>query len=139
VTRVVAILALAVTGSSQSLPKPHERKVVCACVAPSCHFGRPVAAGWIYEPEKIDGESPDAAWLPEGTPSGMVILNVRIDEHGRVTDACVLRGISPRADTKVIAAVMTWRYEPAALARPQEGNAAGTPVPIAITVAVEIK
>ena len=138
-TRLVAVLALAATASSQSLPKPHDRQVVCACVAPSCHFGRPVAAGWIYEPEKIDGESPDAAWLPEGTSSGLVILNVRIDEHGRVTDACVLRGISPRVDTKAIAAVMTWRYEPATLARPQGGHAVGTPVPIAITVTVEIK
>jgi|SRR6516162_2428965 TonB family protein len=133
------VLALAAMASSQTLPKPHERKVVCVCVAPTCHFGRPLAAGWIYEPEKIDGESPDPSWLPEGTSSGVVILNVRVDERGRVTDACVLRGISPRVDTKAIAAVMTWRYEPAALARPQDGKPVGTAVPIAMTVTVEIK
>jgi len=137
--RIVLILALAAASSSQSLPQQHDRKVVCVCVAPSCHFGRPLAAGWIYEPEKIHGESPDTASLPEGSSSGVMILNVRIDEHGRVTDACVLRGISPRVDTKAIAAVLTWRYEPAALARPQNGKPVGTPVPIAITVAVEIK
>jgi TonB family protein len=133
------VFAIAATASSQTLPQPRERRAVCVCVASSCQFGRPVAAGWIYEPERIEGESPDVSRLPEGTPHGLVILNVRIDEHGRVTDACVLRGISPRVDTKAIAAVMTWRYEPAALARPQDGKPVGTPVPIAITVIVEIK
>lgn len=127
------------TAASQAPWPAHERKVVCACVAPSCHFSKPVAAGWIYEPEKIDGDPPDAACLPAGTRSSVVILSVRIDERGRVTDACVLRGMSEAIDKQAVAAVLTWRYEPAALARPQSGKAIGTPVPIAISVAVEIK
>src|SRR5262249_52303709 len=115
------MLALAVV-SSQVAPTTHARKVVCVCVVQSCHSGRPTAAGWVYEPEKIAGGGLDASCLPERTSGGVVILTVRIDEHGRVTDACVRRGISSRVDARAIAAVMAWRYEPAALARPQDGK-----------------
>lgn len=85
------------------------------------------------------GKSLDLACLPEGARAGLVILSVRIDEHGQVTDACVLRGLGADVDAKAVATVMTWRYEPAALARPQGGRPVGTPVPIAMTVTVEIK
>jgi TonB family protein len=108
-------------------------------MAPACQFGKPVAAGYVYMPEKIQGKSPDPACLPEGTREAIVILDVRIDERGRVSDACVLRGIGSGVDQEAIAAVLTWRYEPAALARPQNGRPVGTAVPIAITVAVDIK
>jgi TonB family protein len=137
--RLAVVLALAATASSQAPSQPHERKIVCACVSSSCHFGRPVGGGYLYEPGKLEGDSLDVSCLPQGTRQGIVILNVRIDEHGRVTDACVLRGINTAVDTKANAAVMTLRYEPAALARPQNGKPVGTPVPIAIVVTVQVR
>jgi hypothetical protein len=46
--------------------------------------------------------------------------------------------VGAAADSAAIAAVRTWRYEPAALAKPQDGKPVGTPIPVAITVAVPI-
>ncbi len=58
---------------------------------------------------------------------GIVILDVVIDETGRVTGAKVLRSI-PLLDKAAIDAITSWRYEPARLN--------GIPIAISMTVTV---
>ena len=58
---------------------------------------------------------------------GVVILEVRIDVDGRVTDAKVLRGI-PLLDQAALDAVRQWVYTPTLLN--------GTPTPVIMTVTV---
>ena len=129
---------LVAAGSGASGQKLHTRKIVCVCVAPTCHFGKPVAGGYIFEPERLEGDPPARSRLARDAPSGVVILEVRIDEHGCVTDSCVRHGLRADVDAEARAAVLQWRFEPAALARPADGRSVGTPVPIVITVAVPI-
>ena len=126
VALVVAMLATSASARTQ-------RHAVCACIAPSCHFDAPVGGGWIFEPELLSRlpTSPDSS-------NTTVILEIRIDERGRVTHACVLRGLSPEIDAEAIAVAKRWRYAPATLARPADGRPVGTPIPIAITVVVPV-
>jgi protein TonB len=58
---------------------------------------------------------------------GTVILDVVIDEQGRVTGAKVLRS-APLLDQAAIDAITAWRYEPARLN--------GTPIAVAMPVTV---
>jgi TonB family protein len=59
--------------------------------------------------------------------SGVVVLEIRVDENGAVSDAKVLRSI-PLLDESAIATVKQWRYAPTLVA--------GRPVPVKMTVAV---
>jgi TonB family protein len=59
---------------------------------------------------------------------GVVILDARIDETGRVSDLRVLRSI-PELDAAAMDAVRQWEYEPALL------NGQAVPVLLTITVA----
>ena len=63
---------------------------------------------------------PDLSSLARGT-QGDVILNAVIDEHGRIADLTLLRGLGKPIDDEVIAAVRAWTYSPA--------TRNGTPVP----------
>ncbi len=65
-----------------------------------------------------------------------MFLQIRVDERGRVTHACVTRGLDAERDAEAIIVVKRWRYAPATLSRPADGRPAGTPIPIAITVVV---
>jgi TonB family protein len=47
--------------------------------------------------------------------SGIVILEVRIDAEGRVTDAKVLQSLEPGLDDNAVRAVLQWRFLPARL------------------------
>lgn len=58
---------------------------------------------------------------------GVVIIEVRIDEEGRVSDARVLRSI-PELDEAALEAVRQWMFTPTLLN--------GKPVPLIMTVTV---
>jgi protein TonB len=59
--------------------------------------------------------------------SGIVVLEVTVDEEGTVTEVRVLRG-HPLLDEAAAAAVRQWRYSPTLLS--------GEPVPVVATVTV---
>jgi TonB family protein len=65
--------------------------------------------------------------------SGVVLLEVLVDENGAVRDVKVLRGVKPDfgLDAAAAAAVRTWRYKPA--------RKAGVRVKVRINVAVTFK
>jgi periplasmic protein TonB len=55
---------------------------------------------------------PDLSALERGT-KGDVVLDAVIDEHGRVTQLTLLRGLAPAIDQAVIATVKQWLFTPA--------------------------
>jgi TonB family protein len=127
---VALVAGMLATSASGQTP----RHAVCACIAPSCQFDAPVGSGWIFEPKLLSRLPP-----PPRDSTATVILDIRIDERGRVTHACVVRGLDPEIDAEAITIVKRWRYIPAALAHPEGGHPTGTPIPIAITVAVAVR
>jgi protein TonB len=55
---------------------------------------------------------PDLSALAHGT-RGDVVLDAVIDEHGRVTQLTLLKGLAPSIDQAVIATVRQWLFTPA--------------------------
>jgi periplasmic protein TonB len=55
---------------------------------------------------------PDLSALPHGT-KGDVILNAVIDEHGKISELTLLKGLGSPVDESVIATVQQWQYTPA--------------------------
>lgn len=55
---------------------------------------------------------PDLSALARGT-RGDVVLDAVIDEHGRVTQLTLLKGLAPAIDQAVIATVRQWLFTPA--------------------------
>jgi protein TonB len=56
--------------------------------------------------------TPDLSGLPRGT-KGDVILNAVIDEHGKIAELTLLKGLGSPVDETVIATVQQWTYTPA--------------------------
>lgn len=56
--------------------------------------------------------APDLSGLPHGTV-GDVILDAVIDEHGKIAQLTLLKGLGPVVDDSVIATVRQWTYTPA--------------------------
>lgn len=55
---------------------------------------------------------PDLSALTRGT-KGDVILDAVIDEHGKITELTLLKGLDPSIDQAVIATVKQWLFTPA--------------------------
>ncbi len=55
---------------------------------------------------------PDLTTLPHGF-QGDVVVDVLIDETGKIRQTKLVKGVSPQVDTNVIATVETWRFTPA--------------------------
>jgi protein TonB len=55
---------------------------------------------------------PDLSGLPHGT-KGDVILDAVIDEHGKISQLTLLKGLGSPIDQSVIATVQSWSYTPA--------------------------
>jgi protein TonB len=55
---------------------------------------------------------PDLTSLPHGT-GGDVILNAVIDEHGKIKELTLLKGLGDSIDRTVMATVQRWSYTPA--------------------------
>lgn len=66
-----------------------------------------VAMANFYPPPK-----PDLTVLPHGT-SGDVVINILIDEDGKVVDTHVDQGLGHGVDEAVLAVVQTWTFTPA--------------------------
>ena len=74
---------------------------------------------------RVDPVYPDLA--RRARISGVVILEVTVDEEGNVADIRVLRG-HPLLDEEAVRAVRQWKYSPTLLS--------GEPVPVIATVTV---
>jgi TonB family protein len=72
--------------------------------------------------------APDLTALLRPLPSGVVILEVGINEKGLVVSACVLRGIRSDFDEAAQAAALRWRWNPYLLH--------GKPIGVVITITV---
>lgn len=97
----------------------------------------------VNPPRQIFRVEPDLAGLVPPPPDHLFIVEVRIDETGRVTENCMLRGIGTDVDRRVLEALRAWRFDPPRLtsALDSQGGhwAAGAAVPIFMTVTVRVK
>jgi TonB family protein len=75
----------------------------------------PAASGEVISPavlvSKVDPDYPPQAVRAQA--DGTVVLDVEIDETGRVTDVQVIRGLAFGLSEAAAAAVREWRYRPA--------------------------
>ena len=86
------------------------------------------AGGALLPPKKVKDVPPEyPALAQQARVQGVVIMEVRIDERGNVSDTRVLRSI-PLLDQAAIDAVKQWQYEP------RLRN--GVVVPVTMTVTV---
>jgi TonB family protein len=102
---------------------------------PRPRSGKPDAEGYFTIGGDIPPPAPTTPRVPpQRSPeaeaagaTGVVILELRVDETGAVADAKILRSV-PMLDEAALAAVRQWRYEPTIV----EGRA----VPVRMTVTV---
>jgi len=111
--------------------------------ASACAYRETGFRSSVNPPREISRVEPDLAGLPPVPSDQIFIVEVRIDETGRVTENCMLRGVGPEVDRRVLDAVRGWRFEPPRLTTAvdsREGRwPAGSAVPIFMTVTVQPK
>jgi periplasmic protein TonB len=84
--------------------------------------------GQVKEPKKLKHVAPEYPLLAqEARVQGVVILEVQVSPHGRVTSASVVRSV-PLLDQAALDAVRQWVYTPTLVD--------GVPVPVIVTVTV---
>jgi hypothetical protein len=66
-------------------------------------------------PKKVFDVGPNLSGLDLVGVRGVEIAEILIDDHGAVTDACLLRGVREDVDLRAVTAIRQWRYEPARL------------------------
>ena len=70
--------------------------------------------GWVAnQPRLIRRVEPNLAHVSAPHPSGVVVLEIGVDETGTVRAACVSRGVGTEVDASVLRAVLAWKYAPA--------------------------
>lgn len=91
---------------------------------PLAHASDPYRVGGeVLRPEKISGEPPEYTEMArKAQVTGVVILEVVIDEQGNVTDTRVLKSLPMGLDQEAVEAVRGWKFKPA--------TRAGLPVPV---------
>jgi periplasmic protein TonB len=100
--------------ASLAVPKPVESQSLKADpgVGSSVESGLGSGEISIALQQYFPHPAPDLSTLPRGT-SGEVVLNAVIDEHGRISDLTVLKGMGPTIDDAVVATVKQWSWKPA--------------------------
>ena len=73
--------------------------------------------------------APDLTTVARPSPSGIVILELAINEKGLVVSACLLRGIRKDFDTVALEAALRWRFEPKLL----DGKPVGVVMMVTVT------
>ena len=91
---------------------------------PPCRVGCPGGP-----PKKVRTLRPDLTNVAKPYPTGVVILELTINEQGVPVSSCVLRGIRADFDKAAQVATLGWRFEPKLLK--------GKPVGIVMTVTVD--
>lgn len=112
------------TGAAAPPPPP-------APPPPDWHNGALKVGGNIRPPEKVKDVRPVyPAVAREAGVEGIVILEARIDENGRVSHTRVLRSI-PLLDQAALDAVQQWEFQPTLMN--------GAPVPVIMTVTIAFR
>ncbi len=112
----------------QNAPRPCVSAVLCCPAvfktpARWCRVGCPGPL-----PKKLVNAIPDMSQVAKPYPSGVVILELAIDEQGVPISSCVLRGIRKDFDNAAQLAASRWRFTPQQLH--------GQPVGVVMTVTV---
>lgn len=72
--------------------------------------------GEVSRPEKVAGDPPAYTEMArQARVTGVVIVEVVIDEQGDVTSTKVLKGLPMGLDKEAVDAVQTWKFKPATL------------------------
>jgi hypothetical protein len=66
-------------------------------------------------PTKVVNVEPDLSGLDVTGLRGVEIVEILIDGHGAVQEACLLRGVREDVDARAMAGIRRWRFEPARL------------------------
>jgi hypothetical protein len=131
-------LALALgSGCCERARKPAESPIATR-TPPVCHIDAPSACRVGCDadvPRKIVDVAPDLSGLDSANLHGYEIVEILIDEHGDVRQACLLRGVREDVDFRVLAAIRQWRFEPVRL---RHSPPPGLPVPLVTTVTLRI-
>lgn len=124
---VLAVAGLALIGATKL--SPVERSIAKYEAA---HPGVRHGGGKVIPPKLIDSGKPryPPEVLTRRRPAGMILLETVVDEHGRVKDPVVLKGLEPDLRPYVLESLRKWRYEPARLR--------GKPVPVFLILAMNI-
>ena len=114
---------------SPSMPPPHRE----------CRFDAPafwgVGIDGLVTAAKVEKEVRFDLSPPPGTKDpDAVIFDARINEKGKVTSACVLRGVGAAVDAAALDGLKRWTFLPARLKQPPH-----TPVPLVQTVTVMVR
>ena len=106
----------------------------------ACKYQENAFRAGVKPPRQVKRVEPDFTGLPTPQSVEYFIVEIRIDANGQVTENCMLRGTSPEANQRVLAAVRGWQFEPprliAGLDSPDGRWEAGAVVPIFATVSV---
>jgi hypothetical protein len=109
-------------------------------VTPHCTYRETGFRSGVNPPRQIERVEPDWTGLAALAPDQMFIVEARIDGTGRVTEDCMLRGVNPDSDRRVLEAVRAWRFEPPRLLAAVESKEgrweSGAAVPVFMTVPV---
>jgi TonB family protein len=120
-------------------PPPPELRRAAPCTpnTPCCPSalqqlsGPPCRVGCAPAPKKVHTASPDLTTLASLHPTGIVILELVINEQGVPVSSCVLRGVREDFDTAAQLATLKWRYEPKLL----DGKPVGVVMTVTVTTA----
>lgn len=63
--------------------------------------------------EFADSKTGEAAAKPPGVGAQKAIVKADINEKGKVLSASILEGVDPETDRRVLAAIKTWKFDPA--------------------------
>ena len=109
-------------------------------VRPPCIYRETGFRSGVNPPQEVERVEPDLSGLTPLPPDPIVIVEVRIDATGRVTEDCMLRGVAAQVDRRVLDAVRAWRFETPRLRAAVDWRGgrweAGAAVPIFMTVVV---
>ena len=109
-------------------------------VTPPCAYRENGFRSGVNAPRELQRVEANLSGLPPLAPDQYLIVEVRIDATGRVTEDCMLRGVNPDVDRRVLDAVRAWRFEPPRLIAGVDSRdgrwEAGAAVPIFMTLTV---
>ena len=123
----LSLAGLLTIGAAKLSPTERRMKAYEAAHPEARHIG-----GKVTKPELIASDQPryPPEVLARRRTGGVILLEAVVDEHGRIKDPVVLRGLQPDLQPYFMDSVRKWRFEPARLN--------GKPVPVFYLLTVNI-
>jgi len=129
VRRITVALSLVCVGLGHSAaaqqPAPSTRP---ACI----HNPKALRSGLLVKPHAVRRVKPDFHGIPPIT--GTVFIEMDLDETGKVTQTCIVKGLRDDVDDAALRAIRQWRFTPG-----KSRSRTAVPVIQAIAVPVDIK